>query len=409
MLPVDSLVTDLIFKANAQMDQATLLEALGGEEALKTKAVIEPDSMDPRLDAQLGPTRPFRGRGEGRLLIIDDSVAPLRKDPQKDFIVEKDLRPAKEELIKICQALPVKLGRLMALGTVGDAVVVARSARDLRGLALVMWIMDPQTDVDGRRRATPLSQKEFEAKIVAFDKRLDEIDDDDILANLPGVNVERRDELIVVDVLDAQGHWDLRNSIALEQMLAAIDRFSLLPGAPAAKRVGATPAPSSAAGATVAAVPSSPTAAPRQAPPAAPVAPAKPAGPPLTTAEVGNRVLLVFPPERFDLDVAAALGKKDWDRVLTGKDGLDGATRDRVFREGADWVAPLEFLSEVFVEGKPLNKQAFETAGQMDGNGVRTLPVHFPRFGPVLLIDLAGRGRYVTSATSHAPDIIKLL
>lgn len=402
MLPVDSLVTDLIFKANADMDQAALLAALGGEEALQTKAVIEPDSMDPRLDAQLGPTRPFRGRGEARLLVIDDSVAPLRKDPQKDFIVEKDLRPAKEELIAICQALPLKLGRIMALGTAGEAVIVTRSARDLRGLALVMWIMDPQTDVDGKRRATPLSQKEFEAKILAFDKRLDEIDDEDILANLPGINVERRGDLIIVDVLDDKGFWDLRKSIALEQMLAAIDRFSILPGAPAAKRVqnGAPNKP--APDATTAPTPST---APAPTPTAAPV----PAGPPLRSAEVGSKVLLVFPEQRFDLDIAAALGKKDWSRVILQTDGLTGSQRDRVFRDGAEWVAPLEFLSEVFVDGKPLNKQAFEASAEKDANGTRTMPVHFPRFGPVVLIDLAGRGRYVTSATAHASDVIKLL
>ena len=400
MLPVDSLVTDLIFKANAPMDQATLLAALGGEEALASKAVIEPDSIDPRLDVQLGPTRPFRGRGEGRLLIVDDSVAPLRADPQKDFVVEKDLRPAKEALIAMCQALPVKLGRIMALGSVGDAVMVARSPRDLRGMALVMWIMDPQADVSGKRRATPLAQKEFEEKIMAFDKRLDEIDDDEILAGLRGVNWERRGDLIVVDVLDHNGHWDLRQSIALEQMLAAIDRFSLIPGAPASKRkeVPGTVAPAAAAVTPAASAPA-PTPAPAPAP----------AGPPLRSAEVGAKLMLLFPAERFDLEIAAALGKKDWDRIITAKDGLSGSQRDRMFREGAEWVAPLEFLSEVFVDGKPLNKQAFEAASHADATGTRTMAVHFPRFGPVVLIDLAGRGRYVTSATTHASDVIKLL
>ena len=33
---------------------------------------------------------------------------------------------------------------------------------------------------------------------------------------------------------------------------------------------------------------------------------------------------------------------------------------DKIQRDGASWIAPLEFLSEVFVDGKPLTKQQFE-------------------------------------------------
>lgn len=394
MLALDSLVTDLMFKANAALEQKTLIDALGGPEAARQRKLLDPDMLDPRMEMELSPSMPFRRRGERRLLIIDDSQ-PLRPDPQEPRI-EVDLRPAREALIAMCTALPVRLGRLFSLGAWGDAVLVARSARDLRAISLLAWALDPTVDVDGKRRASQLGKQEFEAKIMAFEKRLEELDDEEILLGLEApVNFERRGDLLIVDVLEADGTWDQRNSGLLEQQLAAIERFSLLPGAPAAKR---RPAP-----------PPAPAPAPAPAAQAAPPPAPEPVGPPIAIEEVGGSVLLVFPPERFDLDVAAALGKRDWDAVLRRGDALPGKVRDRIQKDGAGWVAPLEFLSEVFVDGKPLSKPVFEAGARpLDGGG-RTLEVHFPRFGPVVLLEIPGKGRYVTSLRDHAGAVAALV
>jgi hypothetical protein len=82
--------------------------------------------------------------------------------------------------------------------------------------------------------------------------------------------------------------------------------------------------------------------------------------------------------------------------------------RDRIQRDGANWIAPLEFLSEVFVEGKPLSKAEFEkSATAIDG--ARTLEVHFPRFGDVTLLDVPGKGRFVTSLVRGAERALKLV
>ena len=118
--------------------------------------------------------------------------------------------------------------------------------------------------------------------------------------------------------------------------------------------------------------------------------------------------MLVFPEGRFDLDVAAALGKKDWDAVVRGGE-VSGAQRDRMHQRGADWIAPLEVLSEVVVEGKPLTKVAFEQAASAVGDGVRALEVHFPRFGPVTLLDVPGSGRFVTSMPGHHAEVARLV
>jgi hypothetical protein len=381
-LQLDSVVTDLMFQASAAIDQKTLIEGLGGQEALETKQLLDVDRLDPRAEMELSPSMPFRRRGERRLMIIDDAVTP-RQDPQNDPVIKTDLRAAKEALIEMCRALPIRLGRLFALGSWGDAVIVTRNARDLRGIALLPWALDPQVDVDGKRRATPLSQKEFEAKIMAYEKRLEELDEQQILAGLSGVSFERRGDLLVVDVLEADGTWDQRKSMVMETQLAAVERFSLIPGAPAQDlKPNGEPAKK--------AEPSKP------APP--PPAPPKeePKGPPLTFREVDGHVVLVFPQERFDLDVAAALGKRDWDVIVRRSDNLSGSMRDKIQRDGANWIAPIEFLSEVFVDGKPLTKQAFERDAET-ANGIKSLDVHFPRFGAVKLLEITGKGRFVTS------------
>src|SRR5262249_61142291 len=86
---------------------------------------------------------------------------------------------------------------------------------------------------DGKRRQTPLSQKEFEAKLMAYEKRLEELDDPQVIGNLTGASFERRGDLVVVDVLEPDGPWDQRKSLVMETQLAAVRRFSLSPGAPA--------------------------------------------------------------------------------------------------------------------------------------------------------------------------------
>jgi len=385
-LSLDSLVTDLIFQSSAAIDQKALIDALGGQDALEDKQLLDVDRLDPRAEMELSPSMPFRRRGERRLMIIDDQAITPRADPQADPWIKNDLRPAKEALIATCQTLPMRLGRLFALGSWGDAVLVARSVRDLRGICLVPWALDPQVDIDGKRRQTPLSQKEFEAKILAYEKRLEELDDQQILANLTGLTFERRGDVVVVDVLEPDGTWDQRKSIVMETQLAALDRFSMIPGAPAQPKPSERPAkgmrPPSEAGAAK--------------PPAAPPAKPEPKGPPLAAKEVDGKIVLVFPAERFDLDVAAALGKRDWDHVVRRSDNLTGALRDKLQRDGAGWIAPLEFLSEVFVDGKPLTKAEFEKTSSTTA-GVRSLEVHFPRFGPVTLLEITGKGRFVTS------------
>jgi hypothetical protein len=401
-LQLDSLVTDLMFQANAAIDQKALIDGLGGQAALETKQLLDVDRLDPRAEMELSPSMPFRRRGERRLLILDDSAVTPRKDPQADPIIRTDMRPMKEQLIAICEALPLRLARLFVLGSWGDAVIIARTARDLRGVALISWALDPQVDVDGKRRATPLSQKEFEGKILAYEKRLDELDDKQIATLLSGFNYEQRGTLHIVDVLAEDGTWDQRKSLLLEQTLGAVDKFSLIPGAPSTS-VGISVSDRPTKSIRPPTNDGAPVATPAAGTPArAPEPPPAPKGPPIAARELdGGAVILVFPAERFDLDVAAALGKRDWDQIVRSSDNFSGSIRDRIHRDGASFIAPLEFLSEVFVDGKPLTKAQFEQTSDKT-NGVKSLEVHFPRFGPVTLLEIAGKGRFVTSLPDPA-------
>ncbi len=412
MLQLDSLVIDLIFQADAEIDPEKLVAALGGREVAATRKILDPDLQDPRFEMELSPSMPFRRRGERRLMIIDDTVAPMRKDPQTEWKVPLDLRPEMERLIKVCEAAPVRLGRLSALGAWGDAVMVARSARDLRGAALILWALDPLVDIDGRKRARQLGQQEFEQKILAYDKRLDELDDPQILASLGKARLARRGELLVVDVLEDDGTWDVRKSMELERSLAAVDRFARIPGARLTGTQAEPPPPAAAprAGATgTTAKKAEPARKAEAAKPAPAPEPVKEVGPPLRVTQVDGRVVLVFPRERFDLDAAAAMGKKDWNAVIRSVDKVPGQVRDQVQRDGAGFVAPLEFLSEVFVDGQPLSRARFEADARPVAEGVRAMEVHFPRFGPVILLDVAGRGRFVSSELEAAAQVARLV
>jgi hypothetical protein len=230
------------------------------------------------------------------------------------------------------------------------------------------------------------------------------------------VTFERRGELVIVDVLEPDGTWDQRKSMMLEQALAASATFAMIPGAPSATAprvaapAGGAPKTESASKHDVPDVVTRP--APAAEPPKPETKPETkqeaPKGPPLSIMELDGKVVLVFPPERFDLDVAAALGKRDWDTIVRASDNVSGALRDKIHRDGASWVAPLEFLSEVFVDGKPLTKAQFEKDAR-PVDGVRALDVHFPRFGDVVLLELGPGKRYVTSLTDRAERVVGLV
>ena len=410
-----TLVTDLIFDARAEFDQAALLVALtsayGSEEALGTKQMVDADMLDPRQEMQISPSMPFRRRGERRLMLLDEGIpAPPGLETQGDGPIKVDLRAAREALTKLCTEMPVRLGRIFILGAWGDAVLIARSGIDLRAIALLPWVLDPQVDIDGKRRAGRLSQQEFETKVGAYEKRLDELDEASILARISGATFTRTRiktgddagpgaELLIVDNLEEDGSWDPGKSMVTAGQLAAIDRFSMIPGAPSRP----SPPAAGALASPVATAKPSPAPAPKAAEP-----PPAPKGAALRTTEIDSHLVLVFPEGRFDLDVAAALGKRDWDAVVRGGE-VTGAQRDRMQQRGADWVAPLEFLSEVFVEGKPLSKGAFESTASALVDGFRSLDVHFPRFGPVTLLDVPGTGRFVTSMPAHHAEVVKLV
>lgn len=426
MLALDSLVLDLIFEANSEIDPEALVEALGGEEVARNRKILDPDMQDPRFEMEVSPSIPFRRRGERRLMIIDDSVAPMRADPRTDPLVPVDLRPEKERLLAMCRTAPIRLGRIFALGSMADAVLVTKSARDLRAICLLPWALDPTIDVDGKRRAGQLSQKEFETKLLAFDKRLDELSEADILSDLGGATMVRDGDLIVVDVLESDGTWDVRKSLAMEDALAAVERFSIIPGAPGGGKPAA-PAPQTAhpergrgvarpqskdARAAAKPAPGEPAPAEPAEKPAEKPAPAPapaPAGPPLRASEIADRVVLVFPRERFDLDAASALGRRDYDAVITSADALPGEVRDRIHRDGAEFVAPVEFLSEVFIDGVPLSRPVFDERSRELGHGVRALDVHYPRFGPALLLTTPDGERFISSLRDEPERVLRVL
>ncbi len=380
MLAPGSLVIDLIFDAKAELEPTAVLDALGGPEIAESRQLVDPDMQDPRWELELTPSMPFRRRGERRLLLIDPTDAPIHDNPNENSVAEIDFRPEKTRLLAMCEALDVRSARIFGLGMWGSAVIAAKSAQDLRGLCLITWALDPSMDVSGRRRETPLARPEFEEKLAAYDKRLEELDEKQILENIGPAKFERHGDYLVLDVLDGKGYWDLIKSLEMEAAIAAVERFSVLPGAPQGAPQQSEPEPAA-----------------DEAPASDDVSDETPV-PPLAVAELAGRLLLLFPPDRFDRDVAAALGKKDWGSVIGRADPIGGRERDTLHVSGGDFVAPLEFLSEVFIEGTPLSRSVFDELAIKQADGTRTLEVHCPRFGQVVLIDMADQGRFISSA-----------
>jgi hypothetical protein len=451
MMQMDTPVLDVIYGEDAKLTPELMIDALGGQAAAETRAILDVDIDAPQYEAEFSPTIIVRRRGERRLLFIDEQAQPMRKNPRSEPIVAKDLRAEKKRLVELVEKTGARLGRLQAFGSWGDACIVVRSARDLRALMLLGWALDPVTDVDGRRRASPLGQREFEEKLAAYARRLEELDDAAILARVPPAALEKRGEILVIDVLsDRDGSWDVRKSFELEKRVAATDLFARIPGArvpapvivaesaaptsekrpdlddtrplkapggPAPSGAGATPSPSVS---TAAAPPrdSAPTgaathttqspgtaaASAASAPPPA-GEPPRPAGPPLEVIELGPRLVLKIPAERFDTDTIMRMAKKSLD-VLGASDRVSGAHKDRMHHDGYGFVAPLSFLSEVFVDGRPLDKKRLEQDGRPGPGGVRLLEVLLPRFGTVLLLDFGPGRRFVTSEVDASPDAV---
>jgi hypothetical protein len=397
MLSLDSLVFDLILPGTARPTPEQVVEALGGEDIAKTRAILDVDLDVPQIEAEISPTFLLRRRGDRRILVVAEG--PLRENPRSQPIVAKDLRPEKARLVKLVEATGARIGRLGAFGAWGDGVIVCRSARDLRAVLLLAWGLDPFIDLDGRKRGQQLSQREFEMKLAAFEKRLDELDDRVILGRVPPAALERvgpKDaELLVISLLsDKDGSWDIRKSYELEKRVGALDQFSRIPGArqaivAAAETDTAPPPPPEAKDV--------PAPAPLAEPPEPPEPP-RPVGPPIQAVDVGKRVILIIPGERLDSDTVTALGKRALD-ILAPKDAVTSKQRDQIHQAGSGFIAPLEFLSEVFLEGKPLDKRRFEAEAQPAGEGIRALEAHLPRYGTVRVLERGGK-RWITSETS---------
>jgi hypothetical protein len=129
----------------------------------------------------------------------------------------------------------------------------------------------------------------------------------------------------------------------------------------------------------------------------APPPPEPPWPPPsrlITAIDVDGRVALRIPAERFELRAYADLGRRSLD-FLHAVDKVNAAQRSAFLERGL-FVARLPFLSEVFLDGKPLARPRFEAEAKEEAPGVRALAVHLPRFGPVKLFERGGK-RYVVS------------
>lgn len=121
----------------------------------------------------------------------------------------------------------------------------------------------------------------------------------------------------------------------------------------------------------------------------------EPIGPPLEAIDLGGRVVLRVPAERWSLELVTKLGSKDL-AAIKPHDKVSGQQKDLIAKNGAGFVAALPYFSEVFLEGKPIDKKRFEAESTEVQPGVRVLEAQLPRYGSALVI-VGPKGKFLTS------------
>jgi hypothetical protein len=197
---------------------------------------------------------------------------------------------------------------------------------------------------------------------------------------------------------DRDGSWDIRKSYELERRIGAAELFSRIPGARqsvVAEREAEAEAEGDGTPAAAAAAPATPEPEPE---------PPRPLGPPITGVEHEGRMILRIPADRLDSETVTALGRRALD-ALAPHDKVTRAERDRMEESRAGFVAPLAFLSEVFVEGKPLDRKRFGEEAVELRPGVRVFEAHLPRYGSVWVVEADGK-RWLTSEIGKADLVL---
>ncbi len=383
MLSIDSLTLDLVFLRGKMPQEESLAALVPADEEEPRWQAIDAD-YQPEFEQQISPTAPFRRPEERRILAIDIAGGSLAAEEGAGFC-NKDLRKDKELLLTIAADPAIRFARMGTLGGFADAVLVARSLQDIRAYALLLWVYSPMIDADGRSRSSQLPPTEIKKKAATFEKRIVELSEQDILEGMSG-NFTRHDDLVVVDFLNNEGGYDFRFATEGLLSIAAIDRFSHFAGAPAGPK--------------------------REEPKKevvkekalAPKAEKKSPGVVVKTLE--DDAWFLFS-DGFTPAVAASMGNRDYDQFLKGVN-LEGRIRDRIYEHGANFAAPIEFLSEVFFDGKPLSKGTFEENAEDSGAG-KSLKVMYPRYGAVTLLIDASDQRWVLSSQVSASHVSKIL
>jgi hypothetical protein len=147
---------------------------------------------------------------------------------------------------------------------------------------------------------------------------------------------------------------------------------------------------------------------------AAPPPPKAPEPPPeapknaIRSVEVAGKTYLIIPKERVSTSLLDDLVKGRLDSFHK-IDALSGKVQELIARKQVPFLAQLEFLSELFLDGKPLNKSAAQSMMQPVSDGYSTFVAHMPRFGRVRVIGRDGAWWFYSDAEEDAKTLLPLL
>jgi hypothetical protein len=143
-------------------------------------------------------------------------------------------------------------------------------------------------------------------------------------------------------------------------------------------------------------------------PPKAAEPPPEPPKAPIRAAELDGKPVLLVPKERFGVSTFEGIAKGRLE-ILHKIDQVPGRVQEEVARKRVPFLAELPSLTELFYEGRPLDKSAASKLLEPVSDGYATFVAQMPRFGRVRVIGRGDSWWFFSDAEVEAKELLGLL
>lgn len=353
IFPKGALYFDLIFPAPPP--QSALTQVLGRAAQLfgAIEADDEVEAQVPRL-AMMKPT-------DRRLILGQAAGQPLIE-------ASPDLRPFLQLLLGLVDRTGARIGTAGSWGEPGFFGAVAKDRNDLAWLALFGWLDANDVDLTfqtgiGASKQQKMPELEAKHKQIVAAK---------IESQIGGMPVGPYFLLDLLGKLGGYGQEEYK-----DWLKKCFSAFRSVTAPPPPKKVEEPP---------------------KEAPKVA-----------IRAAELSGKPVLIIPKERFGLSVFEGIAKGR-PEALHKIDQIPSRVQEEIARKRVHFLAQLPSLSELFIDGRPLTKDAAQKLQEpVSGSEHLTFIAHMPRFGRVRVIGNEGDWWFFSDPEVEAADLRALL